>query len=163
MKSCHYDIYCRSHQRVFQSYHVHTKHPLKMQHLPHFAVYVLILQPRLNHGLSGAFLGKNYSTIFFQWIFWLKIYQVWGPDQVFHDQDVNENSFFSDNFRNRLFVLYCCAMGLGNNGIVNACIFLPPRAIDLGVNKSEAAMLLSIVGGCDFVGRISGGYFADLG
>ncbi len=54
-------------------------------------------------------------------------------------------------------------MCLGNTGVVNACVFLPPRAVDLGVDKKTAAMLLSIVGACDFIGRVSGGYFADLG
>ena len=67
------------------------------------------------------------------------------------------------HFRNRLFVLYCCGMCLGNTGVVNACVFLPPRAVDLGVDKQTAAMLLSIVGACDFIGRVSGGWFADLG
>ncbi len=54
-------------------------------------------------------------------------------------------------------------MCLGNNGVVNAGIFLPSRAVDLGVDKQTAAMLLSIVGACDFIGRVSGGCFADLG
>ncbi len=66
-------------------------------------------------------------------------------------------------FRNWLFVLNSCAMCVGSNGVMMASILLPPRAGDLGVDKHTAAMLLSILGGCDFVGRILGGCFSDLG
>ena len=62
-----------------------------------------------------------------------------------------------------MFVIYVLGMCLGNSGIVNCCIYLPPRAMDIGIDKQKAALLLSVVGACDFVGRIFGGWFADLG
>ncbi len=60
-------------------------------------------------------------------------------------------------------MLNCCALCLGNNGILMACILLPNRALDIGVDGQTAAMLISIVGGFDFIGKILGGWFADLG
>ncbi len=54
-------------------------------------------------------------------------------------------------------------MCMGNSGVVSSCVYLPPRAVDIGVDKRNAALLLTIVGACDFVGRIFGGWFADLG
>ncbi len=44
-----------------------------------------------------------------------------------------------------------------------ACILLPNRAADLNVDRQTAAMLISIVGGFDFIGKIVGGWFSDLG
>ena len=64
--------------------------------------------------------------------------------------------------KNHLFIIYVCGICFGNIGYVNPLLLLPKHAEDIGINKQMAAMLLSIAGIADFVGRVSGGWFSDL-
>lgn len=66
-------------------------------------------------------------------------------------------------FRNWLFVIYVLGLSCGHGGYINLCMFLPPYATELNINKSNVALLLSIIGISDLLGRILGGWFADLG
>ena len=65
--------------------------------------------------------------------------------------------------KNPLYLTYVFGICAGNSGYVNVILFLPPHANDLGVDKNTAAVVLSMCGLADFVGRIFGGWFADLG
>ena len=42
-------------------------------------------------------------------------------------------------------------------------MFLPAYAVENGVGKEMVAILLGVVGMSDLVGRVLGGWFADLG
>ena len=66
-------------------------------------------------------------------------------------------------FKEPLFILYICGICVGNSGYINACLFLPAHAEDIGMSRSSASWLLSIMGIVDLVGRIGGGWVSDLG
>lgn len=70
--------------------------------------------------------------------------------------------FSWEHFENPLFILFCISVGIGNSAYVDHFILVPPHSEDLGFSKDRAAVLLSIAGGLDILGRISSGYFADL-
>ena len=42
-------------------------------------------------------------------------------------------------------------------------MFFPPYAAELGTENKRVALLLSIIGVSDLIGRVFGGWFADLG
>ena len=65
-------------------------------------------------------------------------------------------------FRNWLFIIYVVGLSFGNAGYVNLCMFLPPYAIDNGITKQWAAILLSITGISDLIGRLVSGWIADF-
>ena len=65
-------------------------------------------------------------------------------------------------FKNILYMSYAIGVTVGNAGYVNCFLFLPPYAADLGLTKKTASILLAVGGVCDLVGRIFGGWFADL-
>ena len=66
-------------------------------------------------------------------------------------------------FKNWLFVIYVCGLSCGHGGYINVCMFLPAYAVENGVEKQMVAVLLGVVGMADLVGRVLGGWFADLG
>ena len=66
-------------------------------------------------------------------------------------------------FKNWLFVIYVCGLSCGHGGYINVCMFLPAYAVENGVGKEMVAILLGVVGMSDLVGRVLGGWFADLG
>lgn len=67
------------------------------------------------------------------------------------------------HFRNWLFVIYVLGLSCGHGGYINLCMFFPPYAAEQGIDKEKVALLMSIIGVSDLVGRILGGWFADLG
>lgn len=68
-----------------------------------------------------------------------------------------------DMLRNWMFIFYTFGLCVGNAGYVNTVLFVPPFAEEIGLDKKDAALLLSIGGVSDLMGRIMGGWFADLG
>ena len=66
-------------------------------------------------------------------------------------------------FTNLLFITYTVGITCGNCGYVNPFQLIPPHAKDLGLDQTDAALLLSVIGISDLVGRVFGGWFADLG
>ena len=65
--------------------------------------------------------------------------------------------------KNWMFISYVMALCCGNVGYVNTILFVPPFTEDIGLSKKSAALLLSIGGVSDLIGRVFGGWFADLG
>ena len=66
-------------------------------------------------------------------------------------------------FKDPLYILWVLGICVGNCGYVNTILFLPPYLAEIGVTKYTAAIILSAAGVCDLVGRVSGGWFGDLG
>ena len=67
-----------------------------------------------------------------------------------------------DLFTNSLFIIYTVSCSLGNSSYVDHFVILPPHAQDLGISKSQAALILSLAGAADLFARVIGGWFADL-
>ena len=65
--------------------------------------------------------------------------------------------------REPLFYAYVIGLSCGHTGYVNLCMFLPPFATEVGIPVERATLMLSVIGISDLVGRILGGWFADLG
>ena len=66
-------------------------------------------------------------------------------------------------FRKPLFIIYIISIVLGNLGFLNPLLFVPSYAKDLGESPQIQALLVSVIGATDFVGRIAGGWFGNLG
>ena len=64
-------------------------------------------------------------------------------------------------FREPLFFLYVIAVCCGNVGYIDTILFLPVFAQGVGVGQDTSATLLIIIGGCDLVARLFGGWLAD--
>jgi predicted MFS family arabinose efflux permease len=71
--------------------------------------------------------------------------------------------FDRDLLHSATFILFVSALSLGQGGFVDACFFVPPFAVERWRSKKLASMLIMLLGIADFVGRLSGGWFADLG
>ena len=67
-----------------------------------------------------------------------------------------------DHLTNALFLIYVGSCAIGNSAYVDHSMLIPPYAKSIGINKDTAAWLLATVGIGDFIGRIFGGWFADL-
>ena len=66
-------------------------------------------------------------------------------------------------FRNWGFISFFLGVSFGNGGYITCCLFLPPYGFELWRSRDTASLLIVILGISDLVGRISGGWFADLG
>ena len=64
-------------------------------------------------------------------------------------------------FRNPLFLAIAIASALGANGFINNLILIPSHTKDLGYDKTEVSLTLSVMGGCEMFARIVLGWFAD--
>lgn len=65
--------------------------------------------------------------------------------------------------RSRTFWMLASGLTFGHSGFLTACFFMPSLAFEIFGDKYTGALLLSIMGGVDIVGRLVGGYLADLG
>ena len=65
-------------------------------------------------------------------------------------------------FRNKRFLIYALGMCTGHMGYICTCLFLPSFAHEKGVPPYNVALLMSITGAADLIGRILGGWFGDL-
>lgn len=61
------------------------------------------------------------------------------------------------------FLFYALGLTLGHGGFISNCLYIPPFAFEFWHSKKLAATLIVILGIADLVGRIGGGWFADLG
>lgn len=64
--------------------------------------------------------------------------------------------------RNPLFVMFVLGLSFGHGGYVTTCLFVAPFAYELWNNKFLLALIISVVGIADLLGRISGGFVAGL-
>jgi len=65
-------------------------------------------------------------------------------------------------FCNAVFVLFIIATVLASVGFCVPYVFIPDRAIQLGQSEDHAAMLLSVIGISNTIGRIVFGYVSDF-
>ncbi|CAH1795232.1 unnamed protein product [Owenia fusiformis] len=63
--------------------------------------------------------------------------------------------------RNRVFLTFEVSNFLGNFGQVSVLVFIPAFADDLGIPRTQTAVLVSIMGGADLFCRIVFGFIAD--
>ncbi|CAH1781715.1 unnamed protein product [Owenia fusiformis] len=63
--------------------------------------------------------------------------------------------------KNPIFLIFSIAMFLANCAYSNQFIFLPPYCNDEGISKNLTAIVMSVIGVGDFVGRIVCGLIAD--
>lgn len=61
------------------------------------------------------------------------------------------------------FIFYAIGLTFGHGGFISNCLYIPPFAFEFWNSKKLAATLIVILGIADLVGRIGGGWFADLG
>lgn len=61
------------------------------------------------------------------------------------------------------FIFYAMGLTFGHGGFISNCLYIPPFAFEFWNSKQLAATLIVILGIADLVGRIGGGWFADLG
>lgn len=66
-----------------------------------------------------------------------------------------------DLITNRLFILLLVVSFLSVVGCAHPVTFIPPHAKDLGINDHDIALLLSVIGGSDLLGRILTIFIAD--
>lgn len=71
--------------------------------------------------------------------------------------------FDRELLRSATFILFVAGMSFGQAGFVDACFFVPPFAVERWRSKKLASMLIMLLGIADFIGRLAGGWFADLG
>lgn len=75
-----------------------------------------------------------------------------------------KNFSFLRNFhvlQNRQFLIFSFVIASGSIATVNIFTFIPHHAEQRGVDKTRAALLVSIMSGTDFFGRLLCGYLAD--
>ncbi|XP_064615328.1 monocarboxylate transporter 12-like [Liolophura sinensis] len=63
---------------------------------------------------------------------------------------------------NPLYILFLFSSSLFMVANTNQVTFIVPRAEEIGISREMAAVLLSVVGGCDFFGRFLFGVLADI-
>jgi predicted MFS family arabinose efflux permease len=63
---------------------------------------------------------------------------------------------------NPLFLLFIAAIGIGHSGYMSTCFFIPLYTNELWASESLNAALISLMGVSDLIGRVLGGYIADL-
>lgn len=64
--------------------------------------------------------------------------------------------------RDPLFAMFALGISFGHGGYVTTCLFAAPFAYELWNNKFLLALIISVVGIADLLGRISGGFVAGL-
>ncbi|CAG7818357.1 unnamed protein product [Allacma fusca] len=65
-------------------------------------------------------------------------------------------------FKDGIYIIMLLSNSTTAVGYTNFIILLPAYALKLGLDKSEASLLLSVVAGFDFFGRIGGAALSDL-
>ena len=65
-------------------------------------------------------------------------------------------------FKSHIFQMLVCSIILAHMGYFAAVIFLPSAANSFFNNRTLSVVLVSVMGMCDLVGRLMGGYIADL-
>ncbi|CAL1545346.1 unnamed protein product [Lymnaea stagnalis] len=65
-------------------------------------------------------------------------------------------------FKNPVFLIYAISCGLANFGYPNVFFMLPAFAESNGQDRSNSALLVSIIGITDLMGRLFLGWFSDL-
>ncbi|CAG5121267.1 unnamed protein product, partial [Candidula unifasciata] len=63
---------------------------------------------------------------------------------------------------NPLFIIYALSCGFGNFAYPNVFLMLPAHAENNGQDRNTAALLVSIIGITDLIGRLFFGWFSDL-
>lgn len=63
---------------------------------------------------------------------------------------------------NPVFLLFVVAIAVGHSGYMTTCFFMPLYTNELWGSESLNAALISLMGVSDLVGRILGGFIADL-
>ena len=81
-----------------------------------------------------------------------------GPRRRPECKKIFEFSLLKDGF----FIIMLLSTCTSAVGYTNFIILLPSYAIKMGFDKSQASLLLSVVAGLDFVGRIGGAALSDL-
>jgi predicted MFS family arabinose efflux permease len=64
-------------------------------------------------------------------------------------------------FREGLFIVFATSTFLTSVGYLVPYLFLPDRAIKMGYNAKEGALLITILGVTNTVGRVAFGYISD--
>lgn len=65
-------------------------------------------------------------------------------------------------FSNPVFALFAVGLSFGHGGFVATCLYSPSFGYELWNNKTLVAVIISVIGISDFVGRIGGGIVAGL-
>lgn len=69
-----------------------------------------------------------------------------------------DHALFSDP----VFALFAVGLSFGHGGFVATCLYSPPFGYELWGDKTLVAVIISVIGISDFVGRIGGGIVAGL-
>src|SRR6218665_711581 len=64
--------------------------------------------------------------------------------------------------RDPVFAMFALGLSFGHGGYITTCLFVAPFAYELWNNKSLIAVIISVIGVADLVGRIGAGFFAGL-
>lgn len=62
----------------------------------------------------------------------------------------------------KLFLLFGISNFLTSIGYLVPYIFLPDRAVEMGLTEKQGALLITILGGANTLGRVVFGFLADL-
>lgn len=65
--------------------------------------------------------------------------------------------------KNPVFLCFACSVFLAFSGYPNLFIIVPAHAVQVGLSKTQSALLISLIGITDLIGRILFGWFFDLG
>lgn len=60
------------------------------------------------------------------------------------------------------YLAYVAGLSIGHGGYINNCTFLPAYVNEVFQSQTTASLMVGILGAADLVGRVSGGWFADL-
>lgn len=61
------------------------------------------------------------------------------------------------------YIAYVVGLSIGHGGYINLSTYLPPYGFEVWKSRDIASYMIVILGISDLVGRVSGGWFADLG
>lgn len=85
------------------------------------------------------------------------------PQTAVAQQAPQRPAFDKGLFKDVFYICFVLALCFGHCGYISMCLFIAPFASeDLEVPREQAALLLSILGVADLVGRIFTGWFADF-
>lgn len=62
---------------------------------------------------------------------------------------------------NRSYILFATGLAFSHSGYMNGCFYLPAYAAETGHSDSAMALLVSVMGVADMLGRIAGGFCLD--
>lgn len=61
------------------------------------------------------------------------------------------------------YIAYVVGLSVGHGGYINLSTYLPPYGFEVWKRRDIASYMIVLLGVADLVGRVSGGWFADLG